>query len=1183
MKEGFGNDFVTKKLAPSGEKAVTVNERIKTTKVLRREEGANQERLSERLTPIIERLALLEARKPEHFKRLTERYISEALIDTSDEELLLRLARGLYESEKKIATERGHGADINNLEQSDAEILEKYREAVLDKYERQKATMTAWIEYLTQNDANYPIWFRYYAAHSLKQMGKFNRDTTDYSVRSNTTLAPLPELNAETLAFVHKALEHELILDYGEIPKEVEDKIISETILDSDTEEKIATIPERHQEAAKSSTLKNLRKEARKKFFEGQKNTARQDFFSEQTLNEERQPELEAELDKRLTAKNFADLYAFAQVETAGNLDRSHIEGEWVKYDQGSDPSILENALKGKGTGWCTATGSAEGQLKAGDFYVYFSKNKAGVPTEPRVAVRMANDMVVEIRGIDPGQELELVLIDTAQDFYKDLPGAERYEKATKDMRRLTDIYNRILSNNNKTNAPSPTETYFNVEELQFIFETKARISSFGYYKDPRIAELQNTALHSCSRENIANALKLENVENTTDEQIYKHLTELGLKELSSYFFEFITKEKILKGEISVSDLDIINNLIKSEDTASDVKRRLQDTLKEIADPKFKNVLLEIFNVENDNDLAMALISRGHIIIFVNINYFENLDSTIAFELSKNKRPSFVLDNFKRFKDLDYSTFAIFLLNNRYSEYFIENISLFKELDLNIAVKLIKLGEFETYVNQISCFKKIDFEILARATIDAGGSMYLTNIYFRHLITPEQKSIIFHLIFENENNETAEAALFEIISNANAATIASDAELFKKIITHDNKKLVETFCLRSLEQISEFGFQELDGETTELLINTCFNLKLFKEVADSAHKIPVKYINTEFVISLIDTNVGSFFQLITELKRNPRSDQDDWRSKISLQIDKKTVCEKLINADHYSTLLMTSWFFDLEQNEKTQIASHGIENGLAPDVAHNFESLKGCDFSVYEDLIKKREVGRMLFHILELPEDKLSLAISLVIKTGQFNVLEQNIDLINKKSKESGISYEHLAKEFDFEGKLGERTEAIKILKQDANREGLNIETCRKFIELGAAEEIFNFINNLNGVSEQQVAEMVVDSIQAKVLLKNLHLLKNLDEDKLIERIDKTNQSDLFGMYFTKFKNTLTEKLIRLYLPFSFSELDGNENVEKMIEYSERLTLKLARTLNSSVYGHLVNKYSERFKGETVD
>ena len=51
-------------------------------------------------------------------------------------------------------------------------------------------------------------------------------------------------------------------------------------------------------------------------------------------------------------------------------------EGEWKKFDQGSDPKELTKTIRGKGTGWCTAgEQTAKTQLLAGDFYVFYSKD----------------------------------------------------------------------------------------------------------------------------------------------------------------------------------------------------------------------------------------------------------------------------------------------------------------------------------------------------------------------------------------------------------------------------------------------------------------------------------------------------------------------------------------------------------------------------------------------------------------------------------------------------------------------------------------------------------------------------------------------------------------------------------------------------------------------------------------
>lgn len=190
-------------------------------------------------------------------------------------------------------------------------------------------------------------------------------------------------------------------------------------------------------------------------------------------------PDKQKKLEQLLKSKDFAKLYAFAQIETAGKLNRESIEGEWRTYEQGSDPELLEKALKGKGTGWCTAEGSASSQLQSGDFYVYYSKSPTGY-TEPRVAIRMEGDHVAEVRGVNQRQELEPELVDIAQAKYHDLPGGDSYDKKAEDMKKVTHLVNR-----QKKGDP------FTKDDLIFLYEINAPIEGFGYDKDPRVAALR--------------------------------------------------------------------------------------------------------------------------------------------------------------------------------------------------------------------------------------------------------------------------------------------------------------------------------------------------------------------------------------------------------------------------------------------------------------------------------------------------------------------------------------------------------------------------------------------------------------------------------------------------------------------------------------------------------------------
>jgi len=190
------------------------------------------------------------------------------------------------------------------------------------------------------------------------------------------------------------------------------------------------------------------------------------------------------ELQKLFEQANFAKLYAHAIEKStpAFQEQKEETKGKWVKYDQGSDHKILYQSLQGHGTGWCTAgEGIAETQLKAGDFHVYYTQDRSGNSTIPRIAIRMQEGQIAEIRGINPEQNLEPNMTDITQEKMKTLPGAEQYEKKTSDMKRLTGLEQKM----EQLQKPSK-------QELIFLYEIKGKIDGFGYQKDPRVEELKN-------------------------------------------------------------------------------------------------------------------------------------------------------------------------------------------------------------------------------------------------------------------------------------------------------------------------------------------------------------------------------------------------------------------------------------------------------------------------------------------------------------------------------------------------------------------------------------------------------------------------------------------------------------------------------------------------------------------
>jgi hypothetical protein len=208
------------------------------------------------------------------------------------------------------------------------------------------------------------------------------------------------------------------------------------------------------------------------------------------TLNRrlEGQNQDDEQLQQLADQANFNKLYSHALAESMPS-DQEQLQstaGEWTKYDQldqEEEPDRarqLAQSLQGHGTGWCTAGEStAEMHLREGDFHVYYSYDEEGQPTVPRAIVRMEHGQVAEVRGIAPNQHLEPAMTDIAMEHLQELPGGEKYLQAAEDMKRVTDIENRVRQGKELT----PRDIYF-------LREYGGQIQSFGYDRDSRIDEL---------------------------------------------------------------------------------------------------------------------------------------------------------------------------------------------------------------------------------------------------------------------------------------------------------------------------------------------------------------------------------------------------------------------------------------------------------------------------------------------------------------------------------------------------------------------------------------------------------------------------------------------------------------------------------------------------------------------
>jgi HEAT repeat protein len=338
--------------------------------------------------------------------------------------IIQELPEKYIELQKQIARERGHG-DITVTKEAIDQLLRMHQKEQID-------SLTPWIDYLLSSDSSmYPVWTKVWIISGVVKLGKFDKEKGSFAKRTNDTVAAFPDLNREALAnvvdWVVKALDKDTL-------KQIE---------------ALANVVDWAAEALDKNTLKQT---------EG--------------------PQL---INIIKNKAQFGHWYAHAIKQLPSqHFDKSITTGHWVKYPMGSDPKPLEDSLANRGTGWCTAgTATAESQLMRGDFYVYYSNDVTGEPAHPRIAIRMENTKIGEIRGVERSQELdgEIAKTNILKDKLKDFGNEGKiYLKKDADMKMLT-----AIEKKHKNQKP------LSHQEIEFIYEINGNIEGFGYGRDPRI------------------------------------------------------------------------------------------------------------------------------------------------------------------------------------------------------------------------------------------------------------------------------------------------------------------------------------------------------------------------------------------------------------------------------------------------------------------------------------------------------------------------------------------------------------------------------------------------------------------------------------------------------------------------------------------------------------------------
>ena len=221
--------------------------------------------------------------------------------------------------------------------------------------------------------------------------------------------------------------------------------------------------------------------------------------------------------------ESFKKLYKYFLVGNyKENENKEEVKGVWIKYEQGNNYKELWESLQGKNTGWCTAgEETCKVQVQNGDFYVYYTYDKEGKPTNPRIAIRMdGKNIIGEIRGIDSNQNLEAEMLPILNEKLNEFSDKDKYLKKEHDMSLLTKIDKKVQN-----------KEELNKEELRFLYEIDNKIEGFGWQKDPRVEQIME-------KRNIKKDFLI--IFEMKEEEIGTSISDFDTKDLKVYIGEYL-------------------------------------------------------------------------------------------------------------------------------------------------------------------------------------------------------------------------------------------------------------------------------------------------------------------------------------------------------------------------------------------------------------------------------------------------------------------------------------------------------------------------------------------------------------------------------------------------------------------------------------------------------------------
>ena len=529
-------------------------------------------------------------------------------------------------------------------------------------------------------------------------------------------------------------------------------------------------------------------------------------------------------LDEELKKESFNEVYSFYlnKLRQQAEAEKTETEGEWVRFPREDEDAAIRmsKSFQGKNTGWCIAGEDvAKSYGKAGDFYVYYTKDKKGQSTNPRMCIRMQGKQIAEIRGVASNQNLDPVMTESGilDEKLKEFGSeGEKYSQRSYNTRRLTEIYNKLLKNKE-----------YNLNEEEITFMSK-KIEGFGQqnFEDSRADEIREFI--KIRRRYGVTKIDIQTIEaaaldgsistfivfiNFIDADLHPQIAEKlimtsagftlvnNIDKFSSIDHNYISQKLIQSGQgkavafnlgkfKGVNHEQIINLLVETGQT-QELVDHMQNfesldrakIFKKIIDAGQTKVLaknLKKFDLFVTPDIINILLEKGH--------YEELTQSEYIRNFSKETQ-SLILDK-------------LFQLNK--SELIIEKLATFSKIENTklellcdeISIKLAESGNVEFIAKNSHFFRRINI-IAIKKLIEDGYFSFVASI-------PKER-------ISGVSEEELNSMITELIYSLSKKDVFVTTEL---IVNFPNLKLSKDLLLELIPQ--SYGLRAFNGKPTNL-------------------------------------------------------------------------------------------------------------------------------------------------------------------------------------------------------------------------------------------------------------------------------------------------------------------------------------------------------------------------------